>query len=73
VSHRTEQYSASKSRTGEQHGEIRLLLNIRDKVIIDRIITSGHTSLTHGYLMAKKEKPRCNTRGTELVVNYIIT
>lgn len=38
-----------------------LTLNIRDKVIIIiNIPCNDHIRLTHGYLMAKKEKLKCN-------------
>ncbi|KAE9528623.1 hypothetical protein AGLY_012198 [Aphis glycines] len=44
----------------------------REKVVINRL-RIGHTRLTHGYLMAKDEKPMCTTCGTELTVNHILT
>jgi len=46
-------------------------LNRREKVIINKL-RIGHIKLTHGYLMAAKETPRCTTRGTELSINHTI-
>jgi hypothetical protein len=46
-------------------------LNRKEDTVLNRLRT-GHTRITHGFLMAKEEPPSCQTRGTLLTVKHLI-
>ncbi|XP_026811214.1 uncharacterized protein LOC113552556 [Rhopalosiphum maidis] len=46
-------------------------LNGKKETVLNRL-RIGHTRITHGFLMARKEPPICQTRGTALIVKHLI-
>jgi len=46
-------------------------LNRKEDTVLNRLRT-GHTRITHGFLMAKEEPPSCQTCGTLLTVKHLI-
>lgn len=46
-------------------------LNRKEDTVLNRL-RSGHTRITHGFLMAREEPPICQTCGTLLTVKHLI-
>jgi len=53
------------------HSRTNPKLNRKEDTVLNRL-RIGHTSITHGFLMAKEEPSICQTCGTVLTIKHLI-